>query len=257
MNETAHRALVLASSAGIGHACAVSLAESGNSVILNGRDPKRLDAAAHALREQLPAAQVSACVADLNDPEQRTKLADEAGEVDILVLNMGGPAVSSQDLTAAEWQSAFDTVFMPMTDMLDRFLPGMMARGWGRVIMISSAAVRQPIPNLVVSGVFRTGLASLLSVRATQAAPHGVTINSLLPGRILTDRQHKALERDADQAGISKQAQLDKVSASIPMRRLGDPREMGSVCAFLCSESASYVTGQSILVDGGAFRGVF
>jgi 3-oxoacyl-[acyl-carrier protein] reductase len=164
---------------------------------------------------------------------------------------------TSGTATLAEWQAAFDSIFMPMTDILDRILPGMIARSWGRVVMISSAAVRQPIPNLVVSGVFRTGLASLLSVRAVQVARYGVTINSLLPGRILTDRQNRALEREAAQAGITKDAQLAKVSESIPMGRLGTPEEMGNVCAFLCSEGASYVTGQNILVDGGAFRGVF
>ncbi|MYN13299.1 SDR family oxidoreductase [Pusillimonas sp. TS35] len=257
MTAARRHALVLASSTGIGHACAASLAQAGHSVCLNGRDPVRLLAAADQIRLRCAEAAVSYCAADLNTCEDRDKVVQQAGHADILVLNMGGPPVGNQTLSLAEWQAAFDSIFMPMTDILDRILPGMIARSWGRVVMISSAAVRQPIPNLVVSGVFRTGLASLLSVRAVQVARYGVTINSLLPGRILTDRQNRALEREAAQAGITKDAQLAKVSESIPMGRLGTPEEMGNVCAFLCSEGASYVTGQNILVDGGAFRGVF
>jgi 3-oxoacyl-[acyl-carrier protein] reductase len=257
MTDRMRRALVLASSQGIGHACATSLAQAGHSVCLNGRDVQRLEVAAHAIRSRVPGAAVSACAADLTDSAQRARLVGEAGETDILVLNMGGPSVGSTALSLSEWQAAFEAMFIPMADVLDSLLAGMIERGWGRVVMISSAAIRQPISNLVVSGVFRIGLASLLSVRATEAAPYGVTINSLLPGRIMTERQHKAIERDAANAGISKEAQLRKVSASIPMHRLGEPNEIGSVCAFLCSEGAGYVTGQNILVDGGAFRNVF
>lgn len=256
-STSTHRALVLASSQGIGHACAVALAQAGNQVILNGRDSLRLQQASQSLLEVSPQAQAQTFKADITQHQDRIKLMHEIEAVDILVLNMGGPPVSDKQLSADEWQHAFESMFLPMVELLDHYLLGMKNRGWGRVVMISSAAIRRPIPNLAVSGVFRTGLASLLALRATQIAPYGITINSLLPGRILTERQHSALEREAEKAGISKEEQLQLVSQHIPMRRLGEAHEMGSVCAFLCSDGAAYVTGQNILVDGGALQSVF
>ncbi|MFT0545907.1 SDR family oxidoreductase [Allopusillimonas ginsengisoli] len=251
------RALVLASSAGIGRACAGALANDGLAVQLNGRDRTRLQMAERHILDSYPHAQLASCVADLNVHKDRQDLVSEAGDIDVLVLNMGGPTARTDDLSVDDWQNAFGTIFLPMVDILDQVLPGMMQRGWGRVVMISSVAVKQPIPNLLVSGVFRTALASLVSARAAQAAPHGVTINSILPGRILTDRQRNAIERDARNAGVSEQAQLERVSAAIPMGRLGVPEEIGHVCAFLCSQGASYLTGQHLLVDGGAYKGLF
>ncbi|TEA79982.1 SDR family oxidoreductase [Allopusillimonas ginsengisoli] len=251
------RALVLASSAGIGYACATALASEGLSVCLNGRDADRLEDAERKLLGRHPHAQLSSCVADLNLDADRQHLLSQAGDIDVLVLNMGGPAATTEALSLDDWQSAFETVFLPMADILDQVLPGMMRRGWGRVVMISSVAVKQPIPNLLVSGVFRTGLANLVSARAAQAAPSGVTINSILPGRILTARQSNALERDARRAGVSREAYERTVSAAIPMGRLGLPEEIAHVCAFLCSEGASYLTGQHLLVDGGAYKGMF
>lgn len=251
------RALVLASSTGIGRACAVALASAGRTVCLNGRDAGRLQDAERRILDSHPEARITSCVADLNSSADRKSLLDQAGDIDVLVLNMGGPAATTRELTLDDWQKAFETVFLPMADILDGLLPGMMRRGWGRVVMISSVAVKQPIPNLLVSGVFRTGLASLVSARAAQAAPHGVTVNSILPGRILTDRQNNALERDARLAGVPREAHERRVFASVPMGRFGLPEEIGHVCAFLCSDGASYLTGQHLLVDGGAYRGMF
>ncbi len=251
------RALVLASSAGIGHACATALAGNGLSVCLNGRDAARLQHAEHSILDRHPEARLSSCVADLNQREDRQHLLEQAGDIDVLVLNIGGPAATTQDLSLDDWQGAFETVFLPMADILDQALPGMMQRGWGRVVMISSVAVKQPIPNLMVSGVFRTGLASLVSARAAQAAARGVTVNSILPGRIRTARQINALERDARRTGVTREVHEQQVSAAIPMGRLGAPEEIGHVCAFLCSEGASYLTGQHLLVDGGAYKGMF
>jgi 3-oxoacyl-[acyl-carrier protein] reductase len=258
MTQPAQRhALVLASSAGIGLACAASLVENGHPVCLNGRDPARLAEAERSIKDLHPHAAVRSCVADLNISADRRRIVEQAGNTDILVLNMGGPGAHSDAPSLEDWQATFEAMFLPMVDILDRTLPGMLQREWGRVVMISSAAVKQPIPNLLESGVFRSGLASLLAVRATQAAGRNVTINTILPGRILTERQNNALARDARIAGISQEAHLRQVCASIPMGRLGCPREVGSVCAFLCSEGAGYVTGQSILVDGGAYRGMY
>lgn len=255
---TKKRALVLASSRGIGQACAKALARDGLEVGLNGRHLDQLNQAENEILQVYPDAMLRSYVADLNSPEAREQLVAQAGEIDVLVLNVGGPAVNpKKTLSVADWQAGYDSVFLPMADILERVLPGMMARGWGRVVMISSIAIKQPIPNLVSSGVFRNGLASLMWTRAQQAAQHNVTLNTILPGRILTDRQVNALTRDAQAAGITMQAHQEKVAATIPMKRLGAPDEVGHVCAFLCSDGASYVTGQNILVDGGAYKGMF
>ena len=252
------QALVLASSKGLGLACAQSLAQDGVSVCLNGRDEARLEHAKQAIKEKVPHARLRSCLADLNDAAARTRLLAYCGAVDMLVLNLGGPvARADAAYSLADWQAEFESLFLPMADILDRVLPGMMERGWGRVVVISSSSIRQPIPNLVASGVFRVGLASLVSSRAREAARYGVTINSILPGRILTDRLHNALKRDADVHGVALNDHIDAVAKSIPMGRLGSPEEIGGVCAFLCSARASYVTGQNLLVDGGAYQGMF
>lgn len=255
---TKKRALVLASSRGIGHACAKSLARDGASVLLNGRSADLLKQAEKEILQAHPEAMLNSYAADLNSPQEREKLVARAGELDILVLNVGGPPVSpKKTLSVDDWQAGYDSVFLPMADVLERVLPGMIERGWGRIVMISSIGVKQPIPNLVSSGVFRNSLVSLMWTRAQQAASHGVTINTILPGRILTDRQINALSREARETGRTMKAQQEKVSEMIPMKRLGAPEEVGNVCAFLCSDGASYMTGQSILVDGGAYKSLF
>ncbi|NYT85164.1 SDR family oxidoreductase [Pollutimonas harenae] len=257
-SSVARNALVLASSRGLGWACAKSIAQDKHTVCLNGRDKERLDSAVRDMVAEVPEAAVTSCVADIHSQDERRKLLSTMPTVDVLVLNVGGPtAKDSARYSPDEWQAEFETVFLPLADMLDQALPAMQARGWGRVVAISSSAIKQPIPNLLGSGVFRTGLTSLLASRAREAAKYGVTINSILPGRIYTDRQKNALAREAQKNGVSVDSQLKAVEETIPMRRLGTPAEIGDVCAFLCSEKAAYITGQSLLVDGGAYRGLF
>lgn len=252
------RALVLASSRGIGYACAQSLLRDGYDLHINGRDPERLQWAQMQLQGQYPGSKVDATSADLTLSDQRDALIQVAGAVDALVLNIGGPTpVPTGAWSETHWRDAFEQLFLPLAHMLDSLLPSMMQRGWGRIVMISSMAVRQPLPGLSVSGAYRAALANLLLDRAQHAAAHGVTINTLLPGRILTDRQKNALQRDAARTGVALETHQQQVAQRIPMQRLGLPEEVGDVCAFLCSPSAAYVTGQTIAVDGGALGTLF
>lgn len=255
---TAKKALVLASSRGLGQACAKALAADGLSVCLNGRSKERLDEAVRDIAVCVPQAVLTSCVADINSPDARKMLLATMPGIDVLVLNIGGPsAKANARFSQEDWQAEFETIFLPLADILDQVLPHMQEQGWGRVVAISSSAIKQPIPNLLGSGVFRLGLSSLLASRAREVARYGVTINSILPGRIFTDRQKNALLRDAGRKGISFDAQVKAVGDSIPMGRLGTPDEIGDVCAFLCSNKASYITGQSLMVDGGACQSLF
>jgi 3-oxoacyl-[acyl-carrier protein] reductase len=257
MTSTQKHALVLASSRGIGFACALALAEDGMSVTLNGRDAAQLKKAQLEIRERVPGAVVNAVMADLTDEAQRSALLEACSHVDVLVLNVGGPTARPGGVySVEEWRNEFETLLIPMVDMLDRVLPAMSKKGWGRVVAISSTSIKQPITSLVASGVFRSGIANLLASRAQAVAPNGVTINSILPGRILTDRQKNALQRDAANKKVDLQTHINDVAQTIPMARLGLPEEIGAACSFFCSDKAAYVTGQSLVVDGGAYKGI-
>lgn len=256
--EHRRQALVLASSRGIGYACAHALARDGYSVCLNGRNEDTLMKAQSQLQEQFPGTIVRALRADLGLAHERERLLSDAGVIDALVLNIGGPTpVPTQNCSEQHWRESFEQLFLPLTHMLDSTLPAMMRRGWGRVVLISSIAVRQPLPGLSVSGAYRAALANLMLDRARYAAAYGVVLNSILPGRIVTDRQKNALRRDAERLGVSVSDYQAQVEQTIPMRRLGTPEEVGQVCAFLCSEGAAYMTGQSLLVDGGVAGTLF
>lgn len=252
------RAFVCASSAGLGLACATALAQAGAEVCINGRDATRLADAARRIRHAAPGAIVQVVQADLHVPAQRAVCWQDEDAPDILVLNGGGPPVEEvADYTERDWQAAFERLFQPGADLLSRALPAMQRRGWGRVVAISSVAIKAPIPGLVTSTVFRLGLAGLIAGRCTAVAGQGVTLNSILPGRILTDRQEAALEREARRHNRSRAEQLDLVRAAIPAGRLGSPGEVGALCAFLCGPDAGYITGQNILIDGGAYGATF
>lgn len=248
----------MASSRGIGFACALALAQNGMRVTITGRDTQQLDAARTAIQTRVLGAVVDAIAVDLTDSEERDRLLQQCPEPDVLVVNMGGPvARPGGTYSPSEWRCEFDELFIPMVDVMERTLPAMASKGWGRVVVISSTSIKQPIPNLVASGVLRSGVANLLAAHSQAYASKGVTLNSILPGRILTDRQKNALKRDAAKAGVSLDAHVAQVSASIPAGRLGEPQEIGAACAFFCSESAGFITGQNLVIDGGASRTVF
>lgn len=251
-------ALVTASSRGLGRACAKALAAAGAEVWINGRDSASLEQAADAIRAEVPGAGVNAITADLGTPEGREILLGKAGDVDILVLNVGGPPVKDVlQFSGADWHESFEQIFVSCAELLTRALPQMQARGWGRVVAVTSIAVKAPLPNLTSSTVCRLGLQGLMTSLKAEAIAHGVTLNCILPGRILTDRQRDAVARDAARQSITFDARLAAAQAEIPAGRFGKPEELGALCAFLSSPIAAYITGQSILVDGALYPGTF
>nr|BDT31351.1 SDR family oxidoreductase [Myxococcus sp. MH1] len=236
------RALVMGASAGLGYATAEVLVKEGATVAICSRGGEKLEKAAKSLSAAL------AVSADLNQPGAAKRLVDEVvaklGGVDVLVVNTGGPPAGGfESLTAEQWQLGFQSLWMAAVDGIQAALPGMKERKWGRIILVTSLAAREAMPNLTISNGLRAGLLGLVKTVSNEVAQHGVTLNAVLPGFHATERM--------TQLGLTD----EKVAPQIPARRLGRPEELASLVAFLSSEQSSYITGQSIAVDGGAARG--
>jgi len=253
---TGKTALVCASSRGLGRGCATALAREGARVVINGRDAARLDQTAREIREAT-GAEVIAIAADVGTAEGRAALLDAAGAVDILVNNNGGPppadfrALGRDDLIAG-----LEANMLTPIALVQAVIDGMVERRFGRIVNITSASVKMPLPGLDLSSGARIGLTGFLAGVARQVAVSNVTINNLLPGSFDTDRITALDARLAANAGSTAEAMREKREGAIPARRLGTPEEFGAACAFLCSAQAGYITGQSLLLDGGAFPGV-
>jgi 3-oxoacyl-[acyl-carrier protein] reductase len=236
-------ALVTGASKGLGFGIASALAREGARVAISSRSPERIEAAASAIGVKALAHDA----ADIGGVQKLTQqVTEQLGPIDILVTNSGGPPASPDALsfTQADWRAAYEMLLLGQIALIEAALPGMRERRWGRVLSISSSVVREPSANLVLSSAHRSGLLAALKTIARQVAPDGVTINTLLPGLILTDRT-RALGVDTPGA-----------AAAIPAGRLGTVEEFAAAAAFLCSEQASYITGTTVLVDGGAGRAV-
>ncbi len=246
------RALVCASSKGLGRGCAEALAAAGATMILNARGAEALEATAEAIRTA-HGVEVIAVAADITSAEGRARVLEAAGAVDILVTNAGGPPPGLwSDWDRDDFIAALDASMLTPIALMQAALPGMIARGWGRVVNITSRSVKAPIPALGLSNSARAGLTGFVAGTARQVAPHGVTINNLLPGAHATDRT-VALDTNAAQAqGISFEEARAKSEAAIPAGRYGTAQEFGATCAFLCSQHAGYIVGQNILLDGGS-----
>ena len=245
------RALVCASSKGLGRGCAEALAMAGCDLILNARGSEALEATAAALR--VHGVQVTAVAADITTAQGRAEVLDAAGAVDILVTNAGGPPPGMwHDWTEADFLKAIGANMLTPIALMTTLLPGMIARNWGRVVNITSQSVKAPIPQLGLSNAARTGLTGFVAGTARQVAAHGVTINNLLPGIHDTDRA-TALDNGVIAAtGLTMEAARAQRAATIPARRYGTSAEFGAACAFLCSQHAGFIVGQNILLDGGA-----
>ncbi|MGR3434078.1 MAG: SDR family oxidoreductase [Shimia sp.] len=245
------RALVCASSKGLGRGCAEALAEAGVELVVNGRTAETLDETADALRGL--GVPVTAVACDVTTAEGQERLIAEAGDVDILVTNAGGPPPGLwSDWDRDDFIAALDANMLAPIALMKALLPGMMARGWGRVVNITSQSVKAPIPQLGLSNAARTGLTGYVAGTSRQVAPHGVTINNLLPGIHATDRA-VALDTGVMTAqGITLDEARAQREATIPARRYGTTAEFGAACAFLCSQHAGFIVGQNVLVDGGA-----
>jgi 3-oxoacyl-[acyl-carrier protein] reductase len=245
------RALVCASSKGLGLGCAEALAAEGVNLVMNARGAEALEAAAEAIRAA-HGVEVTAVAADITSAEGRAKVLAAAGEVDILVTNAGGPPPGTwTDWDRDDYIAAIDANMLTPIALMQALVPGMMERGWGRVVNITSQSVRAPIPALGLSNAARTGLTGFVAGTARQVAEKGVTINNLLPGIHATDRAD-ALDAGVVKArGISLGEARAQRQATIPVRRYGTRQEFGATCAFLCSHQAAFIVGQNLLHDGG------
>src|SRR5271170_3685954 len=250
-------AIVCASSKGLGRACAMELARAGCRVVVNGRDAIRLEATAAEIRAAT-GAEVIAVAGDLGDPRVREVLLEACPTPDILVNNNGGPPRAEfEKITREQILNGIDANMLTPIALIQRVAPGMAERRFGRIINITSASVRAPIAGLDVSSGARAGLTAFLASAARLYAGHNVTINSIQPGSFETDRQKSGLARTATQRNVSVDVARSESKARIPAGRFGDPAEFGALCAFLAGAQAGFITGQNILIDGGAFPGAF
>ena len=251
MGISGKKALICASSKGLGRGCAEALAAEGVNVVINGRNAEVLETTAAKIRETY-GVQVTAVACDVTTAEGQAMIIVAAGDVDILVTNAGGPPPGLwSDWERDDFIAALDANMLTPIALMKACLPGMMARGWGRVVNITSQSVKAPIAVLGLSNAARTGLTGYVAGTARQVADKGVSINNLLPGIHATDRAVSLDSGVMKAQGISmKQAQKQR-QASIPARRYGTAEEFGAACAFLCSQHAGYIVGQNILLDGG------
>ena len=251
------RAIVCAGSKGLGRGCAEALAAEGVDLVLNARGAEALEATAAGIRDRYGVA-VTAVAADVTTPEGRGAVLEACPDPDILVTNAGGPPPGIwSDWTREDFLKAIDANMLTPIALMQAVLPGMIARRWGRVVNITSAAVRAPVAVLGLSNTARTGLTGFVAGTSRQVAGHGVTINNLLPGIHATDRAD-ALDRGVVAAqGIDLAAARAQRAATIPAGRYGTPAEFGAACAFLCSVHAGFVVGQNWLLDGGAMNSTF
>ncbi|MFP7673295.1 SDR family oxidoreductase [Marivita sp. S0852] len=245
-------ALVCASSKGLGRGCAEALAEAGVNLVMNARGAEALEATAAEIREA-HGVTVTTVAADIVSEEGRAKVLAAAGDVDILVTNAGGPPPGLwSDWEREDFLKALDANMLTPIALMTAVIPGMIDRGWGRVVNITSQSVKAPIPALGLSNAARTGLTGYVAGTARQVAPDGVVVNNLLPGIHATDRA-ESLDGGVSKAqGISIEAARANRQATIPARRYGTRQEFGQTCAFLCSQHAGFIVGQNILIDGGA-----
>jgi 3-oxoacyl-[acyl-carrier protein] reductase len=251
------KAIVCASSRGLGRACAKALAEAGCEVVINGRDREQLAATAAALR-LATGANIIPVLADVATAEGQTALFAACPEPDILVNNNAGPPF--RDFRELDRQKMIDGVVANMVvaiELIQTAIDPMVGKKFGRIVNITSGSVKMPLVGLDLSSGARAGLTAFLAGVARSVAGANVTINFILPGVFATDRLRSYMATTAKNKGISEDAALAERIATIPAGRAGDPEEFGAACAFLCSAHAGYITGQNLLIDGGVFPGAF
>lgn len=258
-------ALVCASSKGLGRGCALALAREGVDLVLVARTAHTLAATAAALRAETGVTVVEVA-ADITTADGRAQALDAARSLrwgqpaayDIVVNNAGGPPAGDfRDFDHAAWLKAVEGNMLTPIALMQATVDGMGERGWGRIVNITSSSVKSPIATLSLSNGARSGLTGFVAGVAREMAARGVTINNLLPGAFATDRLLSSFAPRAAKAGIDVEQVAQERRAAIPAGRFGEPDEFGATCAFLCSVQAGYITGQNVLIDGGAYPGTF
>jgi 3-oxoacyl-[acyl-carrier protein] reductase len=253
-------ALVAASSQGLGKAVAFGLAREGAKLALCSRDLKAVEATAEAIRKET-GAEVFATATDVTKEDQVRRLVEQTierfGRIDICVTNAGGPpAKPFAGTTTEEWRRAVDANLLSAVFFAHQVLPGMRAQRWGRLITITSLTVKQPVDNLVLSNSVRAAVAGLVKTLSNEYGPDNVLINNVCPGYTATDRLGELSSTLAKSSGVDPRQIEQRWTSQIPLGRLARPDEFADMVVFLCSERASYVTGQSIAVDGGFAKGL-
>ncbi len=253
-------ALVAASSRGLGRAVAEELAAEGARLVMCARSPGPLDEAAEHISGRYDA-EVVAVAADLSDPAgvEDVVLAGQSrfGQIDLLVTNTGGPPAGPFEAHSPEvWTQAVRQNLDSVLNLTRAVLPGMKERRWGRIVNVTSVAVKQPVDGLILSNSIRAAVTGFAKTLANEVAADGITVNNVLPGYTRTERLDELAGKISEARGISEDDAFAAWEDAIPMGRIGDPREFAAVVAFLCSDRASYVTGTSTQVDGGAVRGL-
>jgi len=253
-------ALVCAASKGLGRGCALALAREGVHVVITARGADVLEATAAELRAAAPKVTVRAVAGDIATAAGRAAALAACPQVDILVNNAGGPPPGDfRDWDREAWIAAIDANMLTPIELMKSTIDGMAERGFGRVVNITSGAVKAPIDILGLSNGARSGLTGFVAglARQSRLAGRNVTINNLLPGAFDTDRLQVTLRNGAAQAGTTVEEVADRRRKTIPAQRFGGADEFGALCAFVCSQHASYMTGQNLLIDGGAYGGTF
>jgi 3-oxoacyl-[acyl-carrier protein] reductase len=246
------KAIVCASSQGLGKGCALALAREGVDIVVNGRADDVLQATAEEIRRET-GARVTAVACDITTPEGRKAVLAACPEPDILVNNAGGPPIGDfRDWDEAAWQKAVNDNMVTPIMLMRLVVDGMSARRFGRIVNITSRSVKAPLAHLGLSNGARAGLTGFVAGLARQVAKHNVVINNLLPGPFATQRQVDGLTRLAAKAGQDYETYAKARMADVPANRFGTAEEFGRACAFLCSAHAGFIVGQNLLIDGGA-----
>ena len=253
-------ALVAAASRGLGRAIAMELAREGAKLVICARGAKALEGTRDAIAAGT-GVDVRAVVGDLSQRADIDRVTSEAlrsfGRVDVLVTNAGGPPAGPfEKFDWDAWERAVNLTLRSAVELTRAVLPGMRERRWGRIINVTSIAVKQPVDNLVLSNSVRSAVTGFARTLANEVATEGITVNCILPGYTRTERVEELADANAAKEGVTRRDVLARFEREIPMRRLGEPEEFAALAAFLASERASYITGQSIVVDGGWVRGL-
>lgn len=254
-------ALVTAASRGLGLASAKALAADGASLLICARGPLRLDEAAREIRAASTGVQVETMTLDVSSPDAATQLVghvrEKFGRLDVLVNNAGGPPPGSfSSVSDVDWEKTVQITLMSVVRLVREALPMLQASGQGRIVNLLSTSVKQPIDGLILSNALRAAVVGMAKTLSKEVGSSGITVNNVLPGIILTDRQRELRGTDAARRGISFEQAIEEAGRGLPLARVGQPGEVGALVAFLASKQAAYITGTSIQIDGGMIAGV-